>query len=371
MSTTRRLLAISPTGLFSGAERVLQHYLAAARACGWTVSCLAPAGTLFDTLTADGVSVVPLPDLKLGDGPRPLAALTMMARWGRASRPMRRHAGAADVVLVNGLLALPAVRLARVDAPVCWLVHDVVVRRDLLAVARRSAGAVDLAIAVSDAAAALPRRLGMTTAVARNGAPWPVEPADEPTALALPLPLLPLPPIVGINAMLVPWKGHRVLLEAMAHIDGAVVEVMGGHFPKDAEHVARLRQRASEADLDGRVRFLGHCADPLAQMRRWTLAVNASTDPEAAPLSVLEAMSLGLPVVATDHGGSPEVLGDAGLLVPPNDAAALARAIIVLLGDVDLRRRCAAAGRAAVADHYSLEHTTEQMMSLLAQAASR
>jgi glycosyltransferase involved in cell wall biosynthesis len=362
LSTSRRLLAISPTGLFSGAERVLQHYLAAARACGWTVSCLAPAGTLFDALTADGVSVVSLPDLKLGDGPRPLAALTMTARWGRAARPIRRHAGRADVVLVNGLLALPAVRLARVQTPVCWLVHDVVVRRDLLAVARRSAGAVDRAIAVSDAAAALPRRLGMSTVVARNGAHWPVEPADA-TTLA--------PPIVGINAMLVPWKGHGVLLDAIARVDGAVVELMGGHFPKDAEHVARLRQRADEPDLAGRVRFLGHCAEPLAQMRRWTLAVNASTDPEAAPLSVLEAMSLGLPIVATDHGGSPEVLGDAGLLVPPNDAAALARAINVLLGDADLRHRCAAAGRAAIADHYSLERTTEQMMSLLAQATAR
>ena len=368
MSAARRLLAISPTGLFSGAERVLQHYLTAARARGWTVSCLAPPGTLFDTLTADGISVVPLPDLKLGDGPRPLAALTMTARWGRASRARRRHARMADVVLVNGLLALPATRLARVRAPVCWLVHDVVVRRDLLAVARGSAGAVDLAIAVSDAAAALPRRLGITTVVARNGARWPVEPADALTPVLTPMPV---PPIVGINAMLVPWKGHRVLLDAMAHIDGAILEVMGGHFPKDAEHVARLRQRASEADLDGRVRFLGHCADPLAQMRRWTLAVNASTDPEAAPLSVLEAMSLGLPVVATDHGGSPEVLGDAGLLVPPTDAAALARAITTLLGDADLRHRCAAAGRAAIADHYSLDRTTEQMMALLEQAESR
>jgi len=360
MTTTRHLLAISPTGLFSGAERVLQHYLAAAGTRGWTVSCLAPAGTLFDTLTADGLRVATLPDLKLGEGPRPLAALTMAARWGRAAPAIRRQARTADVVLVNGLLALPAVRLARLDAPVCWLVHDVVVRRDLLAVARGAAGAVDLAIAVSDAAAALPRRLGITTVVARNGARWPVEPAGATASL---------PPIVGINAMLVPWKGHSVLLDAIAHIDGAVVEVMGGHFPKDAEHVARLRRRAEAADLAGRVRFLGHCADPLAEMRRWTLAVNASTDPEAAPLSVLEAMSLGLPVVATDHGGSPEVLGDAGLLVPPNDAAALALAVETLLGDDDLRQRCADAGRAAIADHYSLNRTTDQMLAFLAEAA--
>lgn len=336
----RRLLAVSPTGLSSGAERVLVAHLAAARERGWTVTVACPPGPLTDALAGLDVPVTPLPELKLGEGPRPAAAAAMAARWVPAARALRRAARRSDVVVVNGVLALPAVRLARVDVPVAWLVHDVVVRRDLALVARLGAPAVRRALAVSGAAGLLAGRLGLDVAVVRNGVRWPVEPADEAP---------PGPPVVGISGMVTPWKGHAVLLEAMAQLPHAVLEVLGGTFPRDAEHRAAVEARAGRADLAGRVRFLGHHADPLAVMRRWTVAVNASTSPEAASLAVLEAMSLGLPVVATDHGGTPEVLGAAGRLVPPGDADALAGAIAALLDDAAARRACGAVGRAAVA----------------------
>lgn len=356
----RRLLAVSHTGLFSGAERVLVDHLEAARAAGWTVTAASPPGTLTDALVERAVPVAALPDLKLGGGPRPVAAAAMVARWVPAARVLRRAARGADVVLVNGLLALPAARLARLDAPVAWLVHDVVVRRDLELMARFGAPAVARALAVSGAAGALAGRLGIDVTVVRNGTRWPVDPADEAP---------PPPPVVGISAMLTPWKGHEVLLEAMAAVPGAVLEVLGGTFPKDADHAAALRARAERPDLAGRVRFLGHQPDPLAHMRRWTLAVNASVDPEAAPLSVLEAMSLGLPVVATDHGGTPEVLGDAGRLVRPGDAEGLARAVRALLDDPDARRACRVAGRAAVAGGLDLAATSQRFLTVLADVA--
>ena len=72
---------------------------------------------------------------------------------------------------------------------------------------------------------------------------------------------------------------------------------------------------------------------PLEVMRRWQVGVSASVNPEASGLGVLEGMSLGVPQVATDHGGPREVLGQAGLLVPPRDAAQLAHAIARLLDD--------------------------------------
>jgi glycosyltransferase involved in cell wall biosynthesis len=273
---------------------------------------------------------------------------------------VRRAGRGADLVLVNGLLALPALRLARLDSPAAWLVHDVVVRRDLELVTRFGAPSVRRALAVSDAAGALARRLGIDVTVVRNGTRWPVDPADpEP----------PTPPIVGINAMVTPWKGHAVVFEAMANVPGAVLEVLGGTFPKDAGHLATLVARAAQPDLSGRVRFLGHQADPLEHMRRWTVAVNASTDPEAAPLSVLEAMSLGLPVVATDHGGTPEVLGGAGLLVPPGDPGALGSAVAALLDDPFARARCRAAGRAAVAAGLDLASTGRHFLDALAAVA--
>ncbi len=358
----RRLLAVSHTGLFSGAERVLVHYLEAAREAGWQVRCASPDGTLRDALVERAIPVVRLPELKLGDGPRPVAASAMVARWLPAARTLHAASRQADRVLANGLLALPALRLARPPVPVCYLIHDVVVRKDLQLMVRLGAPTVDLGIAVSDAAGALARQCGIPVVVVRNGTRWPVEPTDDvPT----------LPPIVGINAMVTPWKGHAVLLDAMAHVPGAVLEVMGGHFPKDAGHVTAMQRRADQPDLRGRVRFLGHQSDPLATMRRWTVAVNASVDPEAAPLSVLDAMSIGLPVIATDHGGSPEVLGDGGVLVPPRHAEAMASAVRTLLADPAARARMGAAARRAVSEQYTLAQTTRRFLDVLDGATPR
>jgi glycosyltransferase involved in cell wall biosynthesis len=154
--------------------------------------------------------------------------------------------------------------------------------------------------------------------------------------------------VVGCTALLTSWKGQDVLLEAVARLPGVELELVGGSFPKDAEYVERLRARAAEPDLAGRVRLLGHVDDVLARVRTWRVGVSASVDPEAGPLSILEYMSAGVPTVATAHGGSLELVGDAGLLVPPGDAAALADAIARLVEDADLWRRCAAAGPEAI-----------------------
>ena len=87
-------------------------------------------------------------------------------------------------------------------------------------------------------------------------------------------------------------------------------------------------------------------------MRDWTVAVSASIDPEAAPLNVLEAMSIGLPVIGTHHGGTAEVVGSAGLLVPPRDPSALAEGIERLLADAVLHDRCSTKGPLQVAERY-------------------
>ena len=118
------------------------------------------------------------------------------------------------------------------------------------------------------------------------------------------------------------------------------------------------------------MRFLGHVADPLARLRRWSVAVSASIDPEAGPLTALEAMSVGVPFVATDHGGVTEVLGDAGLLVPPGDADALADAITRLLDDAELRARCHAAGPPAiVARHLTAADQRDAVLGILDELA--
>jgi glycosyltransferase involved in cell wall biosynthesis len=254
------------------------------------------------------------------------------------------------------------VRWASLGIPVAYLVHDVLVRGDRRRFLRLLARDVDLAIAVSDAVATPLRSAAIETVVVRNGTEWPVEAAaPDPRS----------PRIVGCSALLTPWKGQDVLLEAWARLqrDDAVLELIGGTLSSDEDYAARLRERAVRPDLEGRVRIVGHVADSLARMRTWTVAVSASVDPEAAPLNVLEGMSLGLPFVATAHGGTVEVLGEAGILVPPRDANAMAEAIASLLDDPVLHAGCAAAGRAQIERGLTLDHHLDHLLGVLASLA--
>ncbi len=239
-------------------------------------------------------------------------------------------------------------------------------RNEWRAVLPLCAPVVDLVIgvsqAVTDSVATWPGFADIPGTVVWNGTPWPVAPAPAKP---------PAPPVIGCSALLTPWKGQDVLLEAFARLggDGVVLELMGGSFPKDGEYVERLRRRAARSDLAGRVRFVGHLDDSLEHMRRWRVSVSASVDPEAGPLSVLESMSIGVPVVATSHGGPGEVLGDAGLLVRPRDADAMATALAALLDDEELHRRCSHAGPKRIADGLTLDAQLEVMINVLERAA--
>jgi glycosyltransferase involved in cell wall biosynthesis len=319
---------------------VLLRYLRHARDGGHQVLCLVPPGGFAAELAAAGIRTRAIPELTLPAGVRAAALTRAATRWPVVAARLCRAAAGADLVLVNGFLALPAVRLARLRAPVAWLAHDVVRKPAWQGVLRGCAPAVTTALCVSDAVAASIRPAGIQTRLVRNGTPWPVPPARPDPAAT---------PVVGASAVLTSWKGQHVLLEAVAALPAIRLELIGGRFARDGRYAEQLARRAAQPDLAGRVRILGHLDDPLARMRGWTVAVSASVQPEAAPLAVLEAMSLGLPLVGTDHGGTPEVLGDAGLLVPPGDPAALAAALRRLIADPRLHRRCAAAGPAAIA----------------------
>ncbi len=352
-----RLLAVSHTGLHSGAERVLGRVLGAAAAAGWEVHCLVPSGPFADALRAAGVATSPLPDLKLPDGGRLRGAAVLLARAVQASRVLRARAQDADLVLVNGLLGLPAVRLARLRVPVAWLVHDVVTRPDWRALLRLTGGAVDLALPVSDAAAAPLREAGLAVRVVRNGTTWPVAPGGARSSR---------PPVVGCVGLLTPWKGQEVLLEAVAGLPDVEVELAGGTFPKDAPYAQRLADRSQQPDLRGRVRLLGAVPDVHAVLRTWSVAVSPSVEPDPAPLAVLEAMSVGLPVVATAHGGPPEYLQEAGVLVPPGDVEALRGALDDLLQDPARRAELGAAARQRVESSYQLEDRLAELLDVLA-----
>jgi glycosyltransferase involved in cell wall biosynthesis len=354
---------VSPTGLRSGAEVVLRDYLTAAVRAGWRVECLRPAGPFDDELRSVAMPGGRIAEQKLPAGPSAAAIPRLFVNVVRASRRIRQAAARADVVVVNGVFGLLAARMARTGRPVVWIVHDATIRPLITPFVGLGLPVVRRAIAVSETAAAVPRSFGIPTTVVMNGAPTHVAGPDTGGAP----PVEAETPIVGINAALTPWKGHRVFLTAMAAVPEATIEVMGGPFPKDGAHVAGLRTLVDELGMTARVRFLGHVPDPAAVMRRWSVAVNASVEPEAAPLSVLEAMSLGVAVVATDHGGSAELLGHGayGVLVPVGDPGAMAGAVRSLLADEERRRLVADAGQRRARSAHRIDDAARRFLETL------
>jgi glycosyltransferase involved in cell wall biosynthesis len=94
---------------------------------------------------------------------------------------------------------------------------------------------------------------------------------------------------------------------------------------------------------------------------------------EGMPLAILEAMSLGLPVVASAVSGNPEAVEDgvSGLLVPPESAHQLAEALVTLLADAALRRRMGEAARRRVEERFAIERVAERYLALLDRLAER
>jgi len=149
-------------------------------------------------------------------------------------------------------------------------------------------------------------------------------------------------------------KNHAELLRAVASLQGrfpGVELLLAGDGPLRPE----LEREAASLGLGEKVRFLGD--------RRDITAVLASTDVTVMPSgseslsnAILESMAAGVPVVATRVGGNPELIAqDRGLLVPPNDVAALATALRRLLEDANLRRHFGENGRRFVLENFTVE----------------
>jgi glycosyltransferase involved in cell wall biosynthesis len=152
-------------------------------------------------------------------------------------------------------------------------------------------------------------------------------------------------PIVGFVGRLQPEKGVDVLLQAATTVL-AVVPQASFVIIGDGPLLPTLEEQAGQLGLSSRVRFLGFRADVPRLLTQLSAVVIPSRN-EGTPLVLLEAMSAGVPVVASAVGGIQDVLrqGKEGLLVAPDDPAALADALCSLLLDPERMRSMGEAGR--------------------------
>lgn len=146
-------------------------------------------------------------------------------------------------------------------------------------------------------------------------------------------------------ARLVWFKGLNTLLDATRHVLGEIsnmrlVVVGGGPLRSD------LERQAQDLGIRKSVLFLGERNDVASLLAASDLFVLSSVS-EGMPISILEAMALSKPVVATSVGGIPELVveGKTGLLVPPGDSLRFGEAMIRLLGDSSFRKKAGQAGR--------------------------
>jgi glycosyltransferase involved in cell wall biosynthesis len=178
-------------------------------------------------------------------------------------------------------------------------------------------------------------------------------------------------------AAVIPGKGHDVLLDALATMTDLSWDCLClGSMDRDPAYAESLRRRALDDGLGARVRFPGPRIG--ADLDRSYVSADLLVLPSRAEtygMVVTEALARGLPVVAADVGGVAEALGHGtggirpGLLVPPDDPAALAGALRAWLGDAGVRLAWRRAARERRASLSGWSTTTSVLARVLAEAA--
>jgi len=165
--------------------------------------------------------------------------------------------------------------------------------------------------------------------------------------------------LIGIVATLRSWKGHRYLVEAMARLPVGVQLVIVGDGPQRAA----LEAQVAALGLGERVRFVGNQADVVPWLQSLDVFALPSYANEGVPQALVQAMLVGLPCITTTAGSIAELATHeaTALVVPGQDAQALASAIERLLGDAALAARLGTAARAHCAAHFSYTAMLDRM----------
>ncbi|MFJ8476447.1 glycosyltransferase family 4 protein [Kitasatospora sp. NPDC094011] len=297
---------------------------------------------------------------------------------------LRRAFTGADVVhahgLRAGLLSDLALRTAgrfpglRPETPLVVTSHHALLatgmeRRLQRLMERRVARAADLVLGASSDLVARARELGATDARLGPVAapPMPEGRLDRGAARAALLGDGPDRPLVLAVGRLVPQKAFGLLLDATAELSGLDPEpllLLAGDGPE----AGPLRERVAAEKLP--VLLLGYRTDVPDLLAAADLVV-VSSRWEARSLVVQEAMRAGVPVVATAVGGIPELVGDAAVLVPSGDPAAIGCAVRGLLADPARRERLAAAGRQQAGTWPDEAATVAQVLSTYDELVQR
>jgi glycosyltransferase involved in cell wall biosynthesis len=313
-------------------------------------------------------------DLTRAIAPRDdLAAIARLARVVRTERPDVVHAHSSKAGVVARLARLAQPRLPLVYSPHLYAFagsfERQVERYAYRSIERILAPAASRVISVCEAEARLARSIGPSdrVRVVYNGiAPTASEGPADPRLLEL----AELGPVVGALSHLHRRKGLETLIDATPRVldrhPRVQIAIVGEGPERDA-----LRTRATSRGVATAVHFLGPSSDPISVLRGMRVFTHP-TWADAYPYVILEAMSVGVPIVASDVGGIGEAIvdGESGVLVPPRDVEALADGLTTLLDDPGRSSNMGLAARARLERRFTLAAMVEATITVYDEVLS-
>jgi len=357
------VLLISYSGALGGAERVLIEFATALEGD----LCLAcPEGPLAVQARMRAIRVLPLRnrplDLRARLSDR-IAAGWRLACYRREVRALVRDLDPALVIGtgMRSALALLLPRPPRGAPPIVFAHHDMLPGPLIGSLVRAATRRAALVI-VPSRAVALDLGPRVPALVVNPG----IEPerfADDAEPQQ--------PPVVLLLGALVGWKRPQLALEAIALVRRRMPDVrlrlVGAPLGSDGDRlVAELLERAAKPDLAGAVELVGAVADPVPELARASCLLHCAPR-EPFGMVVIEALAAGRPVIAPASAGPQEIVDDGcGILYPPGDAGAAARAVLRVLEEPGLAAAMGAAGRARAADRFGLEQARERFVAAIA-----
>jgi glycosyltransferase involved in cell wall biosynthesis len=346
-----------------GAQRCLLELLPAVRARGWQAHVAAPGnGALRDRVLALGATYRQIASGPYQSGGKSITDLFRFARElpqlaaELADLAADCHAG---IVYVNGPRLLPAASFGLPDGiPIVFHCHSYLRQRYAAALAGISLASATATVIASCRFVAEPLRPYINSTVIYNG----VESCEAGSR-----PGRPSSHRIGVIGRIAPEKGQLDFLQAARLLPSDYQFVICGaplfSNPSALVYFERVREQATGLPVE----FLSWQDDVSAVLSGLDLLVVPSAPGEATTRVILEAFAAGVPVVASNSGGIPEIVsdGETGFLTPPSDPAKLATRIRHAMTSPATLHRVAGNAYRAVRERYSLAQYQAQVMSIL------
>ena len=362
-----RVLYLHHVGELSGAENSLRLLLRHIDRARVEPLFAGPVRGLFpEVLAADGIPTLPLTFGRLRQVRVVLAAVARLVRLVRTRR--------IDLLHANGPQTnVPAALAGRLTGvPVIWHARNLIVG-DMRDVDRVLAPLATRIVCNSEAIRrrfAGSRGWDRTVTIVNAVDTREFHPGVPRAPFRAELGIPDGAPLIGIVGRIGSGKGVEHFVEAAIRLltgglDAHFVIVGDPLFDEDAWRAEAVRRTVKDAGREDRIQFVGYRRDVPVVMRGLDVLVLAS-DAEGCGRVLFEAMASGTAIVATDNGGTPEVVRDdrEALLVPTGDPVALAHAIAALATDGARRARLGAAGVARVAAEFTIERYVTQMLGV-------